>query len=224
LHKLYTSELDLPEERLYDFVRWYAFRHAPDIYQIGFHTCTSYRGIAGDMKVLDLYEIDSVDIFDTPQYRTIGTSDPYFTDILSHRTDKAHGIHTQVHIVPPPVDGRALLNADWLQVERFDCAGAEQQDLIDYLEREGEAERILLAGAKRVRLSHRTKAGPKHASNRPRWLLLAEWPQQPSIDDIGRRLQTRFAGAISNPSCFVGYRLYPWPDRPEVVPRHSTSR
>ena len=48
-------------------IAWYAFRHAPDIYQIGFDVCTSYRSVAGDMTILDLYEIDSVDIFDTPR-------------------------------------------------------------------------------------------------------------------------------------------------------------
>ena len=49
--KLYTSELDIPEEHIDAFVNWYAFRHAPDIYQIGFDVCTSYRGIAGDMMM-----------------------------------------------------------------------------------------------------------------------------------------------------------------------------
>ena len=69
VRKLYTSEMDLAPEHIDAFVQWYAFRHAPDIYQIGFDVCTSYRGVAGDMNILDLYEIDSVDIFDTPQYR-----------------------------------------------------------------------------------------------------------------------------------------------------------
>jgi hypothetical protein len=217
LRKLYTSELDIPEEHLDAFVQWYAFRHAPDIYQIGFDVCTSYRGVAGDMMVLDLYEIDSVDIFDTPQYRGIAQMDPYSGEILAQRTCKAHSVYTQVHVSPPPVDLRPLLNADWISVERFDFALPDHEALTEYLA-SGEAERILLAGAKRVRLASRTKAGPKHVSDRPRWMLLTEWPQRPGMEDMGQRLHARFGDALSNRSFFVGYRLYPWMDRPDARP------
>lgn len=216
MRKLYTSELDLPEQHVDAFVQWYAFRHAPDIYQIGFDVCTSYRGVAGDMMILDLYEIDSVDIFDTPQYRGVAQADPYSAALLAHRTNKAHSVYTQVHVAPTPVDDRPLLNADWISVERFDCAAGDDK-LVDYLQA-GEAERILLAGAKRVRLACRTKAGPKHVSDRPRWMLLAEWAQRPRIDDIGQRLRARFGEELGRPSFFLGYRLYPWRDQPDAPP------
>lgn len=217
MRKLYTSELDIDAEHLGAFVQWYAFRHAPDIYQIGFDVCTSYRSVAGDMTILDLYEIDSVDIFDTPQYRAIAPADPYFNDVLQHRTDKAHSVYEPVFVSPAPVDGRALLNADWVSVERFEFDGPDDEPLRQYLAA-GEAERILLAGAKRVRLARRTKAGPKHVSQRPRWMLLAEWAQPPALADIGSRLQARFGSAVSRPSFFRGYRLYPWADRPDLLP------
>lgn len=215
--KLYTSELDIAEEQIDAFINWYAFRHAPDIYQIGFDVCTSYRGIAGDMMILDLYEIDSVDIFDTPRYRTIAQSDPYSAGILAHRSNKAHTVYSQMYVAPVPVDARALLNADWISVERFEFADADKDALLTYLDG-GEAERILLAGAKRVRLAARTKAGPKHVSNRPPYMLLVEWPEQPSIADIGERLSARFGPAILDRSFFVGYRLYPWVDRRDALP------
>lgn len=215
--KLYTSELDIPEEHIDAFVDWYAFRHAPDIYQIGFDVCTSYRGIAGDMMIMDLYEIDSVDIFDTPQYRGIAQNDPYSAALLAHRSNKAHTIYSQLFVAPEPVDTRALLNADWISVLRFECAEPDRNALLEYLD-SGEAERILLAGAKRVRLAVRTKAGPKHVSNRPSCMLLTEWPLQPTIADIGTRLGGRFGPVIREQSFFVGYRLYPWADRKDVVP------
>ena len=216
--KLYTSELDIDDEHIDAFANWYAFRHAPDIYQIGFDVCTSYRGIAGDMTILDLYEIDSADIFDTPQYRSIAHTDPYSTEILAKRRRKAHTVYSQVLVAPEPVNTRALLNADWVSVERFDCADPDKQKLYDYFE-SGEAERILLAGAKRVRLAARTKGGPQHVSDRPTYMLLVEWPQRPSLADVGKRLGERFGAAITGASFFVGYRLYPWVDRKDVLPR-----
>jgi len=84
-------------------------------------------------------------------------------------------------------------------------------------EAKGEAERILLAGAKRVRLAMRTKAGPKHVSHRPPYMIMSEWADRPAISDIGTRLAKRFG--TSDQSTFVGYRLFPWADRPDLLPR-----
>ena len=216
MRKIYTSELELPEEYLDAFLQWYAFRHAPDIYQIGFDVCTSYRAIEGDMMILDLYEISSTDIFDTAEYRGVAQMDPYSAAILERRTRKAHSVYTQVQVFPTPVDDRPLLNADWINIERFDCELPDTGALESYFA-DGEAERILLAGAKRVRLASRTKGGPKHVSNRPRWMLLSEWPHRPTRHDAIQRLQARFGDGVVNQSFFTGYRLFPWMDRPEVA-------
>lgn len=216
--KLYTSELDLPEQYIKPFFDWYAYRHAPDIYQIGFEVCTSYRAVEGDMAIFDLYEINTVDVFDTAKYRAISANDPYSSELLSHRKEKAHSVYSQLYVMPEPEDQRPLLNCDWIRVDRFDIADAEPDGLFEYLD-QGEAERILLAGAKRVRLARRTKAGPKHVSHRPPYILISEWPQKPSISDTGEKLNQRFGSAISEQSTFVGYRLYPWADRPDLLPR-----
>lgn len=219
--KLYTSELDLAEEYIKPFSDWYACRHAPDIYQIGFEVCTSYRAIEGDMAIFDLYEINTVDVFDTAKYRAISANDPYSEPLLANRRAKAHSIYTQIHVSPEPEDMRPLLNCDWIRVDRFDARATGQEALADYLE-EGEAERILLAGAKRVRLAVRTKAGPKHVSHRPPYIVMSEWAQKPAVSDIGRRLAKRFGDDITDQSAFVGYRLYPWPDKPDLLPSATT--
>jgi len=215
---LYTSELDLPEQHIKPFFDWYAYRHAPDIYQIGFEVCTSYRGIEGDMSIFDLYEIDTVDVFDTAKYRAVSANDPYSGPLLANRTAKAHSIYSQLYVAPEPEDTRPLLNCDWIRVDRFNASATAPQALFDYLDA-GEAERILLAGAKRVRLAKRTKAGPKHVSHRPPYMVLSEWPEKPSITDIGTGLAQQFGNEISDQSTFVGYRLYPRADRPELLPK-----
>jgi hypothetical protein len=216
--KLYTSELDLPEEHIKPFFDWYAYRHAPDIYQIGFEICTSYRAIEGDMAIFDLYEINTVDVFDTAKYRAVSASDPYSGPLLANRKAKAHSIYAQLHVAPEPEDSRPLLNCDWLRVDRFNASTTSSQMLCDYLDA-GEAERVLLAGAKRVRLAKRTKAGPKHVSHRPPYIVMSEWAEPPALADIGQRLAAKFGNDVSDQSVFVGYRLYPWADRPDLIPR-----
>ena len=213
--KLYTSELDLAEEHIKPFFDWYAYRHAPDIYQIGFEICTSYRAIEGDMAIFDLYEINTVDVFDTAKYRAVSANDPYSGPLLANRKAKAHSIYAQLYVAPEPEDLRPLLNCDWLRVDRFNTVDTSGDGVCDYLD-SGEAERILLAGAKRVRLAARTKAGPKHVSDRPTFMLLSEWAAKPAIADIGTRLAKRFGKDISEQSTFVGYRMFPWPDDPQL--------
>lgn len=215
--KLYTSELDLPEEHIKPFFDWYAYRHAPDIYQIGFEVCTSYRAIEGDMAIFDLYEINTVDVFDTAKYRAVSANDPYSGPLLANRKAKAHSIYSQLYVAPEPEDTRPLLNCDWLRVDRFNAGEVTSDAISEYLN-SGEAERILLAGAKRIRLAMRTKAGPKHVSHRPPYMLLSEWADKPAVADIGTRLATTFGNSISDQSVFVGYRLYPWADRPDLLP------
>jgi len=215
--KLYTSELDLAEEHIKPFFDWYAYRHAPDIYQIGFEVCTSYRAIEGDMAIFDLYEINTVDVFDTAKYRAVSAKDPYSSALLANRKAKAHSIYSQLYVAPEPEDSRPLLNCDWLRVDRFDSGEITSDALSDYLDG-GEAERVLLAGAKRIRLARRTKAGPNHVSHRPPYMLMSEWTDKPAVADIGTRLAAKFRSNISDQSVFVGYRVYPWPDRPDVRP------
>ena len=215
--KLYTSELDLAEEQIKPFFDWYAYRHAPDIYQIGFEICTSYRAIEGDMAIFDLYEINTVDVFDTAKYRAVSANDPYSSSLLANRKAKAHSIYSQLYVAPEPEDTRPLLNCDWIRIDRFNASETDSSALCDYLD-SGESERILLAGAKRVRLARRTKAGSKHVSHRPSYMVMSEWADRPAIADIGQRLATRFGNDISDQSVFVGYRMYPWADRPELLP------
>ena len=215
--KLYTSELDLPEEHIKPFFDWYAYRHAPDIYQIGFEVCTSYRAIEGDMAIFDLYEINTVDVFDTAKYRAVSANDPYSGPLLANRKAKAHSIYSQLYVAPEPEDKRPLLNCDWLRVDRFNSGDVTSDAISAWLDG-GEAERILLAGAKRIRLAMRTKAGPKHVSHRPPYMLMSEWADKPAVADIGTRLATKFGNSIADQSTFVGYRLYPWADRPELIP------
>jgi hypothetical protein len=215
--KLYTSELDLPEEHIQPFFDWYAYRHAPDIYQIGFEVCTSYRAIEGDMAIFDLYEINTVDVFDTAKYRAVSANDPYSGPLLANRKAKAHSIYSQLYVAPEPEDTRPLLNCDWLRVDRFNAGDVTSDALSAYLDG-GEAERVLLAGAKRIRLAMRTKAGPKHVSHRPPYMLMSEWAEKPAVADIGTRLASTFGNSIADQSTFVGYRLFPWADRPDLIP------
>jgi hypothetical protein len=52
-------------------------------------------------------------------------------------------------------------------------------------------------------------------------MVLSEWPERPALSDIGAALAKRFANDVCDQSTFVGYRLYPWADRPELLPKST---
>ena len=49
-------------------------------------------------------------------------------------------------------------------------------------------------------------------------VTVSEWAERPAVTDIGERLANRFGNDVSDQSVFVGYRLYPWADRPDLIP------
>jgi len=215
---LYTAELDLAEADVESFNRWYAGRHAADLYQAGFQVCTCYRAIEGDMNILDLYEAESWDIFTRPEYRGMGARDPYGAELMTRRRNKAHTVYAQ-RLVRPIASGKgALLNADWVSLVRFNVSEPTESEVADFVATQ-EATHLLGLGAKRVRLAHRTTDHPTNPTFRPRCMLLVEWPERPSTQAApARHLQERFQGALSQVDSFIGYRLYPWPDRKETGP------
>jgi hypothetical protein len=206
---LYTAELDYPAGELAEFADWYAWRLAPDLFRIGFRSCTCYRAIEGRMGLLDLYEIPSWDIFTAPSYQAMGPQDPYCAAILEKRLDKSHTIYRQL----PPESGP--IDADWTTILRFAAAGLETEALSAWL-REEQA-RLAARGAKRLRLAERATDHPVYPTRRPRYLVLAEWGERPPpARDSAARLVARFGEALADLDAFAGARLYPWPDDPRA--------
>jgi hypothetical protein len=212
---IYTAELDYPQADLAHFADWYAYRHAPNLYEAGFRTCTCYRAVTGGMDVIDIYEAESAAVFDAPRYRAMGPKDPYVAEILTKRLDKAHTVYDQLLIAPPAPPGETpALDADWISLIRFAAATATDDRIAAWLG-DGETARLFALGAKRLRFAQRTGDHPVYTTHRPRCLFLIEWPERPPRDaDTQRRMSERFGNEISDVDTFVGYRLYPWPDKP----------
>lgn len=193
---LYTAELDLAEADVRPFLDWYAYRHAPDVYEVGLLSCTCYRVFGGDMNLFDLYELPDWSLFETPRYQGMRGRDPYMGPLMEKRRNKAHTVYEQ-RLISPPADPPSL-GADWIMVGRFDAT--EDQDT--------EVMRALGAarGARRVRYATRGKDHPRNPTFRPRCMVVTEWSARPTLDLKGLLP----AGA----DCFVGHRVYPWPDNP----------
>jgi hypothetical protein len=210
---LYTAELDLPTADLDAFAAWYAGRHAPDLYRAGFQVCTSYRAVEGDMNVLNLYQLPSWEIFESPLYRAIGPKDAYGNAVTAGARDKANTPYSLQLTLPTPANSASGIDADWISIVRYAAAPDIDRAIAESLIG-GEAERLFAEGAKRVHCAHRERPHPQAASQRPRSVIVVEWPEPPPNDEASAPGRTqRFREQLTEISTFIGYRVYPWPDR-----------
>jgi hypothetical protein len=211
---LYTAELTLDPGDEEPFLKWYAYRHAPDLYPIGFQVCTCYRAVTGDMTFLDVYEIPGLEIFDSSAYERMAKNDLYAGPLLERRRDKAHTIYEQRLLAPNVVEDGPTLNADWISVLRFNSTMAGDQLSISLSD---EVARAMSEGASRVRLAERTRDHPVYTTRRPHFMLMAEWTARPESGlPLLNRLPDQLSGSVSDVIPFIGHRVYPWPDTPPV--------
>ena len=208
---LYTAELDLDAADVERFLQWYAFRHAPDVYQVGFQTCTCYRVLGGDMNLFDLYELPAWDLFETPRYLGMRGRDPYMNALMARRRNKAHTVYDQC-VIAPDASGPCL-DADWISVFRFAVPEEADEAIGELLTRH---QPLLASGSRRIRYAVRGRDHPRNPTFRPRCMVVAEWDARPSDDSggIADLLFDAAGDAIADDSAFVGQRVYPWVDRP----------
>ncbi len=209
---LYTAELDLADGDIEPFLQWYAYRHAPDVYQVGIRTCTCYRVSGGDMNLFDLYELPDWALFETERYRGMADRDPYMAPLMQKRRNKAHTIYDQRLILPASAE--PCLDADWIAVARFAVPAAADAAIIDTLTAAFAG--FAAAGARRLRYATRGKDHPRNPTFRPRSMVVVEWPECPP-DGTGLPALLAPLAGVDQMSDFIGHRLYPWPDRPAAA-------
>ncbi|MSP03598.1 MAG: hypothetical protein EXR07_21550 [Acetobacteraceae bacterium] len=208
---LYTAELDLADADVESFLQWYAWRHAPDVYRVGFHTCACYRVPDGDMNLFDLYELPSWNLFETQRYQAMRGRDPYMDALMERRLNKAHTVYDQI-LIAPNASGPCL-DADWISVFRFAVPEEADDAIVGALSRHQPL--MEAAGLTRLRYAVRGQDHPRNPTFRPRCMVVAEWAEQPPRDlGIPDILHSVAGEAISDDTAFTGHRVYPWPDRP----------
>ena len=210
---LYIAEVDYPAEHHAHHGKWndwYAHRHAPDLFKLGARSVSSYRPVVGGLNALNVYEIPDSGMFKTPQYIGMTPKDPYALETrdLSAGKKRAQTLYLEQVF---PNDGQTL-DADWISVLRFGLPESEDQPLADWVRTDIQPKAAAL-GAKHVRVGAQIAEKVGAGSFRPRHVIFVEWKEEPgAAGDVMPALKKRFpAAADAEP--FVGYRVYPWPDR-----------
>jgi hypothetical protein len=204
----YVVEIDPPDAALPDFAAWYAFAHAPHLFNGGFSNCTSYVGISGTMRVVDIYQAADWAMFEAPafqRYRGIAAADPQRPAAIKGLRNSRTVYHHHPATPLPSRDAAAPLDADWIMIWRLAGDAALEARIAAWLEAEGDT-----LGARQVRLLHRGRDAPTGPSIRPSFAIVTEWAQRPDEADALRRLPAWLSALLDPAESFVGWRLYPW--------------
>jgi hypothetical protein len=205
---LYTAELDLADPDIAPFLDWYAYRHVPDLFPLGFQSCACYRTLGGDMNLFDIYEIPDHAVFTHPGYRRMNERDRYAPPLLAKRRQKAHTIYRQIALGGHADSPEPSLDADWIAVFRFETP-AEPDAIASTFA--GPAWRG--RGITRARLGVRTQDHPTYTTHRPSFMLVLECDEDPSEINLVTSAAKAIPSSTSNVDQFSARRVFPWPTK-----------
>lgn len=98
---LYQAQMDIPEEHEAEFNRLYDEEHIPQLMQVpGVRSCRRYRlqhasedGIA---RYLAVYEIDSPDVVNQPEWRQAADTGEWKPKIRPHTRNRLHCMYERI--------------------------------------------------------------------------------------------------------------------------------
>jgi len=208
LPNIYLARMDVAPEGLAAFMNWYEHKHAPDLISVGFHSAHGYHSRTGSPFILNVYEIDSSEIFYSEAYNTKRSpeSDPERPTILADVTNRSNTVYRQVHTLGVEIPDRpwsegsrsGAVAAPVVTSVRFDLVeGSSEGAVIDWFHDVDFPETASRPGFLAARLLNRT-GRPHHANPwLSSWATLIEWEDQASAEAAGGEVHTleRLAGS-----------------------------
>ncbi len=201
LPNIYLARMDVTPDGLPAFMRWYEHKHAPDLISVGFYSTHGYHSRSGSPFILNVYEIDSSEIFYSKAYNTKRSpeSDPERPAILASVTNRSNTVYRQIHTLGVEIPERpwseghrsGAVAAPVVTSVRFDLAeGSSKGAVVDWF---GDVEFPKLAsrsGFLAARLLNR--AGRPHHANPwlSSWATLIEWEDQALAEAAGGEAET----------------------------------
>ena len=113
---LLLAMVDIPPELEADFNHWYDTEHIPERLAVpGFVGAQRYQAIEGEPKYQALYELESVDVLESPEYKRVSELRSEGTQrIMPQFRNLQRGVYTQIfpegaQAAPAPAGTKAVL-------------------------------------------------------------------------------------------------------------------
>ena len=172
---IYAPQGNMGPEHIDEHRRWYVSRHAPTLMGVGFYSARMFDGEG--TRWCNLYEIPSLDILSTPEYRQIKTNDTFRDKNIGRFSNLNVTIYTQETILD--ANGAALPRAPGmtgpaLSFVRFDWSG-DRPSLDAWLRDHLATAASAAAPIRTVRLLERTGEHPELKTTYPHFAAVIEW-------------------------------------------------
>jgi hypothetical protein len=179
--------MDVDPSGLRTFMNWYDDKHGPDTLSVGFYTAQAYHCRIGTPFVMNVYEIESSEVFYTDEYQHMRTpeSDPERPAILAGVSNRSNTVYEQV-----ATDGVDVSDQLWsggsrvggvdsptIATWRFECDLGRDAMVKLFL---SDLQPFLAAttGYASSRLCRQAgRLHPANPSAEPMWTIVSEWTQ-----------------------------------------------
>lgn len=182
---LYVVRMDVEDDYLDEFVKWYDTRHGPDLIDTGFHSCNAYHSVVGGPLICNVYEVPDLEIFSSDAYVDVRRRDTQLVNEVLHKiSNHSNTTYAQLQTVGVPEaalspDGRpsrrGAVTSPVVSTLRLDIAeGSEDRFLSWYRATEG-SRQADCPGFVAGRVGRQNGKHPLFPSSQPDWIVLTEW-------------------------------------------------
>jgi hypothetical protein len=194
---IYAPQGNMGPEHIDEHRNWYMSRHAPTLMGVGFYSARMFDGLG--TRWCNLYEIPSLDILSTPQYKAIKTNDTFRDKNIARFSNLNVTIYTQERILD--AKGAGLERAPGMfgpaiSFVRFDWNG-NSGDLQGWLRDSVLHNAAGAAAVRSVRLLARTGEHPELKSSYPHFAAVVEWQNKGMPDGAAVERSAKELGAAA---------------------------
>ena len=216
---LYVVRMDVEDDYLDEFVKWYDTRHGPDLINTGFHSCNAYHSVVGGPFICNVYEVPDLEIFSSDAYVDVRRRDAQLVNEVLHKISN-HSNTTYAQVLTAGVPESALEPADRpsrrgavtspvVSTLRLDVAGGSEERFLGWYREVEAARQAECGGFIAGRVGRQDGKHPLFPSSQPDWIVLSEWATAgEAIADGGPEAVTdRYGEALGSDVSNMSYNV-----------------
>ena len=181
---LYVVRMDVEQDYVDEFVKWYDTRHGPDLINSGFHSCSAYHSRVGGPFICNVYEVPDLAVFSSDAYVQVRSDDRQLVDEVLHKiSNHSNTVYTQESVAGIAESAlqagtrpsrAGAISAPVVSTLRLDIGEDNVTEFRDWFQKD-HAPDLLSKGAMRLRLASQDGKHPLFPSKQAEWILLVEW-------------------------------------------------
>ncbi|MYI19042.1 MAG: hypothetical protein F4121_02840, partial [Acidimicrobiia bacterium] len=182
---LYVVRMDVEDDYLDEFVKWYDTRHGPDLIEVGFHSCNAYHSVVGGPFICNVYEVPDLEIFSSEAYVDVRRRDTQLVDEVLHKiSNHSNTTYTQELTVGVPESAlgpgsrpsrRGAVTSPVVSTLRLDIAEDAEEGFLSWYRADEAARQADRPGFIAGRVGRQHGKHPLFPSSQPDWIVLSEW-------------------------------------------------